>query len=94
MKIQFYKNPLDHLKYVAVTIGVSLIVPLFIIGGTVGLSLLIPGLTFDSTALTIYFIISCTLYNAFLMVVIARGCKNEGEDVGHYFSLLRGNSSQ
>lgn len=88
MKIQFYKNPLDHLKYVAVTIGVSLIVPLFIIGGTVGLSLLIPGLTFDSTALTIYFIISCTLYNAFLMVVIARGRKNEGEDVGHYFSLL------
>lgn len=87
-KSHFCQKPLGHLAYIAVTIGVSLIVPVFIIGATIGLSLLIPGLAMDTTLLTIYFIITCTLYNAFLMVVITRGRIEEGEDVGHYFSLL------
>jgi len=88
MKSQYYRKPFDHLTYVAVSIAASLIVPLFIIGATIAVSLLIPGPTIDATILTIYFIATCTLYNAFLMVVIARGHHNDGEDVGHYFSLL------
>jgi cellulose synthase/poly-beta-1,6-N-acetylglucosamine synthase-like glycosyltransferase len=88
MKSRVYRKPLDHLTYVAATIAVSLIAPLFIIGATIALTFLIPGLVIDTTILTIYFIVACTLYNTFLMVVIARGNKNEGEDVGHYFSLI------
>ena len=88
MKSKSFRTPLSHLTYVAVTIAVSLIAPLFIIGATITLTLLIPGLVIDTTILTVYFIVTCTLYNAFLMVVIARGHKNEGEDVGHFFSLL------
>jgi len=88
MKRQFFRKSLDHLTYVAVTIAVSLIAPVFVIVATIALTLLIPGILIDTTFLTLYFIVTCTLYNAFLMIVIARGHKSEGEDVGHYFSLL------
>jgi 1,2-diacylglycerol 3-beta-glucosyltransferase len=50
--------------------------------------LLIPSFVIDTTLLTIYFIITCTLYNAFLLAIIALGHTNKGEDVGHYFSIL------
>lgn len=81
-------RPIRNLTYVAVTLGASLIAPSAIILATIGLTLIIPGLVIDTTILTIYFIITCTAYNIFLIIVLSRGVKKEGEDVGHYFSLL------
>lgn len=88
MKRKAYRNPFDILKYVAVTIGISLIAPVLIAGITVSVSLLIPGLVIDTTLLTIYFIVSCTAYNIFLAIVISRGRAKKGEDMGHYFSIV------
>lgn len=88
MNIKFYQKSLNRLTYVATTLAVSLIAPFLIIGMTVVFTLLIPRLVIDTTILTIYFMVTCTLYNSILMIVIARGRKSEGEDVGHYFSLL------
>ena len=70
------------------TVGVSFVIPIIIVGATIILDLVIPGLVIDTTLLTIYFIITCTLYNAFLLVIIALGYTKKGEDFGHYFSLL------
>jgi len=88
MQSHFHFDSLHHIKYVAVTLGASLIAPLVIIAATLGLSLLIPGLVIDTTILTIYFILTCTLYNVLLVYVLSRTHNEEGEDVGHYFSLL------
>ena len=84
----FYPQPLRHLTYIAVTLGASLIAPLLIVGITIGASILIPGLVVDSTFLTIYFIVTCTLYNIFLVIVLTRAHIKEGEDFAHYFSIL------
>jgi len=82
------KRIIDRLAYVTVTLGVSFLIPIFIIGATLIAGLMIPGLVIDTTLLTIYFIITCTLYNIFLLVIIARGHSKKGEDYGHYFSIL------
>ncbi len=88
MTNSFYPSPLRNLTYVAVTLGASLIAPLLIVGITIGITLLIPGLVIDTTVLTVYFVVTCTLYNVFLILVLARAHRKEGEEVGHYFSLL------
>ncbi|UCH32433.1 MAG: glycosyltransferase family 2 protein [Candidatus Bathyarchaeota archaeon] len=62
--------------------------PFFILVGTVGLNLVIPNLLVDTTFLTVYFVITCTSYNLFLMFVISTGQVVDGEDVAHYFSIL------
>jgi cellulose synthase/poly-beta-1,6-N-acetylglucosamine synthase-like glycosyltransferase len=72
----------------SVTFGVSIVGPLLIVGATFAFSLVFPGLVIDTTFLTIYFLVTCTLYNVFLLVVISRARTNQGEDVGHFFSLL------
>ena len=66
----------------------SLIIPLLILVGTCGLSLIFSGLVIDTTFLTIYFLVSCTSYNVFLLVIIFRAHPKRGSDVGHFFSLL------
>ena len=71
-----------------VTFGVSLVGPLLIVGATYALSLVFPGLVINTTFLTIYFLVTCTLYNIFLLVVISRAQAKQGENVGHFFSLL------
>ncbi len=88
MANRFYDGPLRNLSYIAVAIGASLISPLVIIIAIVGVTILIPGLVIDTSILTIYFIITCMLYNVFLVIVLALRHHTEGEDVGHYFSLL------
>jgi len=68
--------------------GVSFLIPILIIGATIVVGLMMPGLVIDTTLLTIYFIVTCTLYNIFLLVVISRGHTKKGEDYGHYFSII------
>ncbi|MFQ6081639.1 MAG: glycosyltransferase [Candidatus Bathyarchaeia archaeon] len=82
------KGALAPITYIAVTIGVSLIAPFFILAATIGISLAIPGLILDGTFLTAYFLITCTLYNLFLMVILGMGRVEEGEDMAHYFSII------
>ncbi len=79
---------MSNLTYLAMTIGISLVAPFFILVGTVGLNLVIPNFLVDTTFLTIYFVITCTSYNIFLMLVISTGRTVDGEDVAHYFSIL------
>jgi cellulose synthase/poly-beta-1,6-N-acetylglucosamine synthase-like glycosyltransferase len=88
MSHPFSKGFFGNLTYAAVTVGVSLIAPLLIVAGTIALTLVIPGLVIDATLMTIYFVITCTLYNAFLLIVLARAHTKQGEDVAHYFSIL------
>ena len=82
------RHAFDSFAYVFVTLGTSFLIPIVIIVATLLMGLMIPGLVIDTTALTIYFIVTCTMYNIFLLVVIARGHSKKGEDYGHYFSII------
>ena len=55
---------------------------------TYGFSVIFPGFVIDSTFLTIYFFVGCTLYNAFLLLVLSQSHSKKGDDVAHFFSLL------
>jgi 1,2-diacylglycerol 3-beta-glucosyltransferase len=82
------RKPFSSFTFLATMIGISLIAPLFIIGITIGLTLIIPNFSIDSTFLTIFFLVSCTLYNLFLIIMISFGHIKDGDDVAHYFSIL------
>ena len=83
------KGAVKTLTYVAVTIGLSFLTPTFFVAAaTVGFSLFVPRVVIDTSFLTIYFLIACTLYNGFTMLVIGTGRLEQGEDVAHYFSII------
>ena len=88
MPFSSFRASLGNLYGLIVTIGVSLVGPSLIVGATFGLSFVFPSLVIDTTFLTIYFLLTCASYNAFLLVVISRAQTKSGEDVGHFFSLL------
>jgi len=88
MSIHSLRKALYNFYGFFMTIGASLVGPLLIVGVTIGLSFIFPSLVIDTTLLTIYFLITCASYNAFLLVVISRAKPKLGEDVGHFFSLL------
>ncbi len=88
MSDTIFSKSISSLTFLATIIGISLIAPLFIFGVTVGLTLAIPRISINSTFLTIIFVLICTLYNLFLMFMIGIGHIEDGEDVGHYFSIL------
>ncbi|MHA2407259.1 MAG: glycosyltransferase [Candidatus Ranarchaeia archaeon] len=88
MPLSSLRASLSDLYGLTVTVGVSLVGPLFIVGATFGLSFIFPGLVIDSTFLTIYFLVTCTSYNVFLLVIISRAHTKPGEDIGHFFSLV------
>lgn len=88
MSISSLRISFDNLYDLAATIGASLVVPTLIVGTTFGLSLIFPSLLIDTTVLTIYFLVTCVSYNAFLLFVISRAHPKLGENVGHFFSLL------
>jgi 1,2-diacylglycerol 3-beta-glucosyltransferase len=88
MSTRFNLGLFQQLNYIALTLGTSLLVPIVIITGAVGFTVLVPGLIIDTTILTIYFIIMCTGYNVFIMIVLALMHVKDGEDTGHYFSIL------
>ncbi len=88
MPFSVLRTSLRNFQSFAVTVGVSLVGPILIVSVTFGLGFILPGFVIDTTFLTIYFFVTCTLYNVFLLVVISRAHRNPGEDVSHFFSLL------
>lgn len=81
-------KPFRYLTHLAVTLGASLIAPFLIVFVTIAFALIIPGLVIDTTILTLYFIVTCTCYSIFLLAALSRAHPNEGEDIGHFFSIL------
>ena len=90
MKVRYFNRVLSSVTYLLVLLGLSLVLPIILVAATITMSLVIPGFVIDTTFLTIYFLVTCTGYNAFLLVMISRGRRNtkRGEDIGHYFSIL------
>lgn len=88
MHLSILKEWFKNLSRLSITVGASLIGPLIIVCVTYGLSLIFPGFVIDTTFLTIYFFIGCTLYNIFLLVVLARADPIKGDDMAHFFSLI------
>lgn len=88
MPFSSLRASLDNLYGLTVTVAVSLVGPLLIVGATFGLGFVFPDLVIDTTFLTIYFFVTCTLYNVFLLVVISRAHTKPGNDISHFFSLL------
>ena len=88
MSDTLFAKSISSLTFFASIIGFSLITPLFVFGITIGLTLVIPSLSLDTTFLTIFFLITCTLYNLFLVFIINIGHVEDGEDMGHYFSII------
>ena len=88
MSVSSLRITLDSFYGFSATVAASLVGPALIVVTTFVLSLILPGLVIDTTVLTIYFIVTCASYNAFLLVVISRAHPKRGEDVGHFFSLL------
>lgn len=68
----------------------GMLLPLIYVGATLTFSILNPSLVLDSTFITVYFLVTCTFYNVFLMLVIGARRKHikEEEDMAHYFSLI------
>lgn len=83
-----FKTSYAQLNFLSTTVGVSLVAPLAILGATIGLTQLIPGFVIDSTFLSVYFIITCTFYNIFLLLLVSLGKVEDGEDMAHYFSII------
>lgn len=69
-------------------IGISLVGPICILIGTIGLIVIIPNFYLDSTFLTIFFLVGVTLYNFFLLLIIAFSRVKDGNDVAHFFSIV------
>jgi 1,2-diacylglycerol 3-beta-glucosyltransferase len=88
MSVSSLRITLDSFYGFSATVAASFVGPALIVVTTFVLSLILPGLVIDTTVLTIYFIVTCASYNAFLLVVISRAHPKRGEDVGHFFSLL------
>jgi 1,2-diacylglycerol 3-beta-glucosyltransferase len=78
------------LTFVVSLISFSLIAPLLIFGITIGLSLIFSPFSIDTTFLTVFFLITCTLYNIFVILIIKikENKVEDGEDIGHFFSIL------
>jgi cellulose synthase/poly-beta-1,6-N-acetylglucosamine synthase-like glycosyltransferase len=84
-----FKGALEPLTYVAATLGIGFLTPAFVIAvGIIGFGFLAPGAVIDTSLLTFYFLITCTLYNGFVMAVIRTGKLQQGEDVAHFFSII------
>jgi cellulose synthase/poly-beta-1,6-N-acetylglucosamine synthase-like glycosyltransferase len=86
--LSFIKRIIHDFYSLLITVGSSLVGPLIIVCLTFALGYIFPGFTIDSTFLTIYFFIGCTLYNIFLLAVLTQANPKKGDDMAHFFSLL------
>ena len=88
MKNIIPRKPYSSLSFLATIIGISLVGPFCIMIGTIGLTIIIPNFYIDSTFLTTFFLLGVTLYNFFLLLIIAFSQVEDGDDVAHFFSIL------
>lgn len=83
-----FEEAVASLTFLSVTIGFSLLAPVLFAVIAVEISFVIPGLVIDTTLLTLYFLIACTLYNVLILFIIGLGNLEDGDDVAHFFSII------
>ena len=83
-----FRGALASLAFFAVTIGFSVLVPVFFAAVAVGISFVFPSFVIDTTFLTVYFLVGCTLYNVLMLVIVGFRKLEQGEDVAHFFSIV------
>lgn len=85
----FFRGKLEPLTYIAAALGIGFLTPAFVTAfGIIGVGFFAPGMVIDTSFLTVYFLITCTIYNGFILAVIGTGKLEQGEDVAHYFSII------
>ena len=84
----FLEKMADSLTFFVVTISYSLLAPVLFAAVAVGITFVIPGLAIDTTFLTLYFLIACTLYNVLILSTMGLGSLEDGDDVAHFFSII------
>jgi 1,2-diacylglycerol 3-beta-glucosyltransferase len=83
-----FEKTVTSFTFFSITIGFSLLAPVLFAVAAVGISLAIPGSVIDTTFMTVYFLIACTLYNILTMSVVGVGKLEDGEDIAHFFSII------
>jgi 1,2-diacylglycerol 3-beta-glucosyltransferase len=83
-----FRGALASLAFFTVTIGFSVLVPVFFAAVAVGVGFVFPSFVIDTTFLTIYFLVGCTLYNVLMLVIVGFRRLEQGEDVAHFFSII------
>ncbi len=83
-----FGKAVSSLTFFSATIGFSLLAPLLFAIAAVGISFVIPGSVIDTTFMTLYFLMACTLYNVLTLSVVGLGNLEDGEDVAHFFSII------
>ncbi len=82
------RGALASLASVSVTVGFSLLAPVVFAAAAVGIGVVVPDFVIDTTLLTVYFLVACTLYNALILGVFSLGKLKHGDDVAHFFSII------
>jgi 1,2-diacylglycerol 3-beta-glucosyltransferase len=84
----FFEKISGSLNFLTVTIGYSLLAPVLFAVAAVGITIAVPGLVIDTTFLTLYFLIACTLYNVLIISVMYLSDLEDGDDIAHFFSII------
>lgn len=88
MSDSLVEKAVASLTFFSVTIGFSLLAPVLFAVAAVGISFAIPSLVIDTTCMTLYFLITCTLYNILTLSIVGLGSLEDGDDVAHFFSII------
>jgi cellulose synthase/poly-beta-1,6-N-acetylglucosamine synthase-like glycosyltransferase len=83
-----FEKAVASLTFFSVTIGFSLLAPVLFAVIAVGISFIIPCYVIDTTFLTIYFLLACTLYNVLTLFIVGLNSLGDGDDVAHFFSII------
>jgi cellulose synthase/poly-beta-1,6-N-acetylglucosamine synthase-like glycosyltransferase len=83
-----FEKAATSIAFFSITIGFSLLAPVLFAVIAVGISLVIPNSIIDTTFLTLYFLIACTLYNILILFIAGLGRLEDGDDVAHFFSII------
>ncbi len=88
MSNSFLEKTRNSLTFFSLTVGFSLLAPFLFAAVAIGISIIIPGSVIDTTLLTLYFLVACTLYNVLTLFIVGLGNLERGEDVAHFFSII------
>ncbi len=88
MPNSFLERTRNSRTFFSLTIGFSLLAPVFFATVAIVISLIIPGSVIDTTFLTLYFLIACTVYNLLTLFIAGLGNLENGEDIAHFFSII------